>query len=81
MGKIADKLFEDQMKRKPIAESILDAITALEDHPKQMIVYPYPPTLEIDGVLYETLDYITLVKLVYDLRNRVNELEERMNNV
>ncbi|MFA7254032.1 MAG: hypothetical protein WC107_05775 [Patescibacteria group bacterium] len=47
--------------------------------PRQMIVYPYPPVIEIDGELYETLDYMTLVKLVYTLRNRVNELENANN--
>jgi len=28
-----------------------------------------------DGSWFETLDYVTLVKLVYSLRDRVNELE------
>ena len=43
----------------------------------QIITYPYPPIIQMDdGTYCETLDYPTLVKLVYELRNRVNELEK-----
>lgn len=41
------------------------------------VTYPYPPLVQMEnGEWCETLDYPTLVKLVYDLRNRVNELEK-----
>ena len=40
-----------------------------------IVSHPLPPYVVLEGEMYETLDYPTLVKLVYDLRNRVHELE------
>jgi hypothetical protein len=48
--------------------------------PKQVIVFPYPPIIEINGQLFETLDYMTLIKLVYSMRERINALEALRNN-
>lgn len=52
------------------------------DHPftgkpqKQVITYPYPPFVVMDnGDYYEMPDPVTLVKMVYDLKKRVDELE------
>ena len=48
-----------------------------ETKPEYIITYPYPPIIQMpDGSYCETLDYPTLVKLVYSLRDRVNKLEE-----
>lgn len=41
-----------------------------------IVSHPLPPYVVLEGEMYETLDYPTLVKLVYELRNRVNELEK-----
>jgi hypothetical protein len=42
----------------------------------QQIIYPYPPFLLMDnGDYIEMPDILTLVKMVYDLRKRVEELE------
>lgn len=41
-----------------------------------IITYPYPPMVQMDdGTWCETLDYTSLVKLVYSLRDRIIELE------
>jgi hypothetical protein len=40
------------------------------------VIYPYPPFLLMpDGTYFEMPDILTLVKMVYDLRKRVEELE------
>jgi hypothetical protein len=40
------------------------------------VIYPYPPFLLMpDGTYIEMPDILTLVKMVYDLRKRVEELE------
>jgi len=40
------------------------------------IIYPYPPFLLMpDGTYIEMPDILTLVKMLYDLRKRVEELE------
>lgn len=45
--------------------------------PDTIITYPYPPMVQMEnGEWYEMPDPVTLVKLVYELRNRVNELEK-----
>jgi len=45
---------------------------------KQIITYPYPPMVQLEnGDWYEMPDPVTLVKMVYDLRNRVVELEKQ----
>ncbi|MDD4906313.1 MAG: hypothetical protein PHD39_09180 [Methylobacter tundripaludum] len=42
----------------------------------QQVIYPYPPFLLMDnGDYIEMPDILTLVKMVYDLRKRVEELE------
>lgn len=47
-----------------------------ETKPDYVVTYPYPPMVQMeDGSWYEMPEPITLVKLVYDLRNRVHELE------
>ena len=43
----------------------------------QVVTYPYAPFVLMDtGEFYEMPDPYTLVKLVYTLRDRVNKLEE-----
>lgn len=42
------------------------------------VIYPYPPFLLMDnGDYFEMPDILTLVKMVYDLRKRVEELEAK----
>ena len=48
-----------------------------ETKPEYIVTYPYPPIIQMpDGSYYEMPDPYTLVKLVYSLRDRVNKLEE-----
>ena len=48
-----------------------------ETKPKYIVTYPYAPLVLMDtGEFYEMPDMYTLVKLVYSLRDRVNKLEE-----
>jgi hypothetical protein len=47
--------------------------------PRQIITYPYPPFLLMeDGTYFEMPDIMTLVKMVYDLRRRVETLEKEV---
>ena len=44
----------------------------------RQVIYPYPPFLQMDnGDYFEMPDILTLVKMVYDLRKRVEVLEAR----
>ena len=49
---------------------------------KQIITYPYPPIIQMEnGEWYEMPDPVTMAKLIYDLRNRVVELEKVTNDM
>ena len=48
---------------------------------KQIITYPYPPIIQMEnGEWYEMPDPVTMAKLIYDLRNRVVELEKQVDD-
>jgi hypothetical protein len=43
------------------------------------VIYPYPPYILMeDGTYFETPDILTLGKMVYDLRRRVETLEKEV---
>ena len=43
---------------------------------KQIITYPYPPMVQLEnGDWYEMPDPVTLVKMVYQLRNELREVK------
>ena len=46
-----------------------------------IITYPYPPMVQLEnGDWYEMPDPVTMAKLIYDLRNRVVELEKQVDD-
>jgi hypothetical protein len=43
------------------------------------VIYPYPPYILMeDGTYFETPDILTLVKMVYDARKRIETLEKEV---
>lgn len=52
-----------------------------EVKPEYAVTYPYPPFVVMEnGDYYEMPDIVTLVKMVYDLKKRVDALEGKKND-
>jgi hypothetical protein len=60
-----------------MTETKPEYFTYIPPPPPRQIIYPYPPFVVLpDGTWYEMPDVYTLAQMVYDLRNRVHELEK-----
>jgi hypothetical protein len=68
-------IYSEECRRQMINS---DSVRPIYRQNNIQIIYPYPPYLLMpDGTYIEMPDILTLVKMVYDLRKRVEELEAR----
>jgi hypothetical protein len=72
-----DPMYSEECRRQMLNANFIQPIYQSTHRPNNIqVIYPYPPFLLMeDGTYFEMPDILTLVKMVYDLRKRVEELE------